>query len=344
MEKVDLGGKRELREMVEMPGYKVVAPKAEADKWIEKFKKMDEWSEIGIDHRVDVRGNEDAKTILGWLWGTGVASVIQRTTAADVSITQFTSGAQVFHKYNVKRGSWDWAVDFGRVEDAPLFKKYKEEDTNVSPEIYAPDVFVQWSGDVNYPFNFAHFNTAEMVCYAFMEHGVRQNVYPIDSQNVFFAARENYPRIGFLIGVTNLEIPGRQIREKHRYVHEKPNMVMEIFTPKEKALIAKTEQISAAEKFGMQEKLDNMLDKLKKGESPELERKSGIRTWYDNEFPRDSTLKRNLKWWDNHETDEQGFLVGYGEYEADEFSALLEGLGFSEVDEAQIFAKAPTKH
>jgi hypothetical protein len=340
MEKVDLGGKRERVEMVEMPGYQTLAPKENLDEWMKKFKKMDEWIEIGIDHRIDVRGNEDAKTILGWLWGTGVASFIQRTTAANLSITQFTSGPQVFHKYNIKRGGWDWAVDFGKVGENPLFKKYKDEDTDVAPEVYEPDVFMQWSGDANYPFSFAHLDTAEEVCAAFTEHGVKQIVYPLDAQNIFFVTRENYPRIAFLLGVINLEIPGRQIRDKHRYVYEKPNLVMSLYTPREKELIAKTEQISAAKKFGLEEKFDNLLAKLKKGEAPELERKPGVRTWFANEFPHDSTIRRTLQWWDKHETDEIGFLKGFGEFEADEFKAMLEELGYKEIDEERIFGKS----
>lgn len=341
MEKVDFGGKRELREMAEMEGYNVLAPRAELNEWLEKFNKMSEWDEIGIDHRVNVIGNEDAKTILKWLWGEGVASLIQRETAADVSIVQFITGVQCFHKFNVKKGWWDWEVTFGTVADDTLFIQWKKEDKESPPEIYNPDVFMQWSADVNYPFNFAHFSTCEQVCRAFMEHGVRQNVYGLDIQNVFFFARENYPRIGFLIGVSNLEIPGRQVREKHRYVQEKPNLVPEMFTPREKELIAKTEQVSAAEKYGMQEKLDTMIEKLKKGEAPELELKPGIRTWYINEIPRETTIRRTLKWWDRHQMDKTGVLLGFGEFEADEFSALLEELGYTEIDEEKIFAKAP---
>jgi len=316
-------------EMAELPGFKVLVPKGEEEKWQASFAMMKEWDDIGIEHRVNTTGDEVTAKILSWLWAKGVASVIQRTTAKDISTVQFIVGPQCFHKFNVGRGWWDWVAQPGTLGDnLEIIEKKAKGIPAPIKEYFEPDVFMQWSGDTNYPYNMAYFNTADEVCQAFSEHAERYNVYGLDIQNFFFFARENYPRIGFLIGVAMLNIPGRHVREKHRYVYEKPVKVPDKFTVMERELIAKTEQISAADKLEIREFLDQTLDGFKKGLLQEKQLLPGIRTWYTNEIPQEPTLRRNLDWCDSHPMDKQGILQGFGEYEAKEFEDTMAELGY----------------
>ena len=316
-------------EMAELPGFKVLVPKGEEEKWQASFAKMKEWDDIGIEHRLNTVGDEVAAKILSWLWANGVASVIQRTTAKDVSTVQFIVGTQCFHKFNVGRGWWDWVATPGTLGDDPeiIEKKAKGIPAPIK-EIFEPDVFVQWSGDTHYPYNMAYFNTADEVCQAFSEHAERNNVYGLDIQNFYFFTRENYPRIGHLVGVAMMNIPGRHVRDKHRYVYEKPVKVPDKFTRKERELIAKTEQISAADKLEIREILDQTLDELNKGLLKDKQLKPGIRTWYTNEIPHETFLRRNLEWCDRHRMDKNGVLEGYGEFEAKEFEDTMAEIGY----------------
>lgn len=334
MQKINI--KVNYQEVTELSGFKVLAPKGSEDKWQESFAKMNEWDEMGIKHRVNTVGDGLAAKILSWLWADGVASVIQRDTAKDVSTVQFIVGTQCFHKHNVGRGWWDWVARPGTLADDPeIIDKRKRGIPAPIKEIFEPDVFMQWSGDTNYPYNFAYFDTADEVCQAFSEHAERNNVYGLESQNFYFFTRENYPRIGFLIGVAGLNIPGRHVREKHRYMHEKPRMVPDKFTRKERELIAKTEQVSAADKLGIREQLDQLAEGMKKGEFKEKQLKSGVRTWYINEIPHNTLLRRNLEWWDRHSMDENGILANYGEFEAEEFEVTLSELGYYHSDQTK---------
>jgi hypothetical protein len=328
MEKVKINVK--MVEMSELPGYKVMAPKGKEEIWLENFRKMAEWDEIGIAKRYNTVGEELTPKILHWLWADGVSSVIQRLTAADVSTVQFIIGTQCFHKFNVGLGWWDWRATSGTLANDPHIIECKKKGIpSDQKEIFEPDIFMQWSGDTHYPFNFAYFSDADQVCQAFSEHAERGNVYGLEVQNFFFFTRENYPRIGYLVGVTGLNIPGRMVKEKHRYVQEKPKMVPDKFTHNERELIAKTEQISAVDKLGIRERLDQLLADLKAGKLEDKLLKPGVRTWHANEIPWESGLRRDLKWWDNHKMDENGVLENYGEFEAEEYEKLLKELGYS---------------
>lgn len=348
MEKVNLGGPRRKVEAVELPGYNIMVPKQLKERFLKQMKIYDEWSALGIQKRLDIKNpafSEYVTGIMNWLWSHGL-TFVQRFTAPDKSGVQFFGQPIMFHKFNIGQGD-EWTTRPGLLSEDPdvkplVGKRHKVETT--------PSTFMQWCGDVNYPFNFAHFETAIEGCMAFTESYERGWVYPLSSNSMMFTANYNFPRLATLIGTTDVSIPGVYVRQKHRKVLEKPKVVQYLFTPKEEIFYERDgKQWSAGEEVGLD--TVKLLEEVKAGKHNDKLTKPGVRTWFESELPHYHRVKKSLAYWrkdkmlgekdwwkDVNRCDENGEMIGFGEYEEEEWKAQIRKMGFTDqVDEDTIF-------
>ncbi|WP_028322862.1 hypothetical protein [Desulfatiglans anilini] len=355
LEKVDLGGDRRKVEVTELPGYNVLVPKQVKKRFLKSFKIYDELSELGIQKRLDLKDplwSEKVTGIMNWLWSHGL-TLVQRFTAPDKSGVQFFGQPIMFHKFNMGQGD-EWITRPGLLSEDPdvkplIGKRHPVETT--------PSTFMQWSGDVNYPFNFAHFETALEACMAFAESFERGWVYPLPSNNMIFTANYNFPRLGTLIGTNDCNIPGVYVRDKHRKVQEKPKKVQYLFTPKEEKWYEEHgRQWSAAKEVGLD--IDSLLEDLKAGKLDEHLTKPGKRTWFESEIPHYHRIQKGMGYWrkkkmlgeadwykELNRCGADGEMIGFGEFEAEEWRAQIKKMGFTEIDENAIFnAKSQPFH
>ncbi len=348
MEKVDLGGPRRKVEVVELPGYSIMVPKQLKDRFLKSMKKYDEWSALGIEKRLDIKHSDfyDRVTgIMNWLWSHGL-TFVQRFTAPDKSGVQFFGQPIMFHKFNMGQGD-EWITRPGLLTEDPDIKPMVGKRHPVET---TPSTFMQWTGDVNYPFNFAHFETAIEALMAFGESYERGWVYPLSTNSMMFTAKYNFPRLASLIGTTDVSIPGVYVKDKHRMVREKPRVVQYLFTPKEEAFYEKGgKQWSAAKEVGLD--VDKLLEEVKEGKHDDKLKKPGVRTWFESEIPHYHRIQKGVGYWrktkmigeadwwkEVNRCDENGEMIGFGEYEEEEWRAHIRQMGFTEhVDEDAIF-------
>ncbi|WP_456469468.1 hypothetical protein [Archaeoglobus sp.] len=375
MERVKLCGRR-MVEMVEVEGRKNLVPREIAEKFEEYYSKAEEWMKEGIRHRLDTRGEKFAEFIGEWLYG-GFFSLIMNGGHAwkeYLLTSNMQIGPAFVRKYTIHRGMRYSRTEFGWLpEDPKLGLSYAEKDwrdvkpipewdlkeesnTKKNPiNNGCCDVHMNWSSDINYPYCFAHVDDPYVFHFIWREAYEEGYTHPSPTQVPFKLASAYTFRLFWVLGHLNPKIPGRQVRFRHRMKLEKPNMQPDVWTEYEWRAMKEWATWKSAfeafmedeenrkyfkEKFGC-ETLDELLEKLKKGELKHLEAAPGVRTYLLDERPNWTPFMRIIYWWDeNYKVDPKtGYITNFGEFEPENMIEMLVSMGFPR-EQAEKVAKA----
>lgn len=350
MQKVDLGGERKRFKAVEFPRYGTVVREPLAEKAEKELERFEELTATGVMKRMDIthgKRRDEAAEMLEWLWSQGL-SMAQQMIAHGTSNIQLDGSPTVFHKYNLGQGN-QWNINPGLAIQDPEIKKFIGK---YPIELITPDTFMQWSGDINYPYNFAHFTHGEL-CLKGIELCMEKGwSYPLPPNNALWALRKGNGRLAGWIGGSGALLPGEQSIDKHKVVHEGGHTCRFIFTPKEEEYLKENGwdevQYSAGEKVGLD--MEQFYEDLVNGKYDDELLKPGIKVDYTAALPYQRTTRRSLAFWrgkkgmgepdwwkEKNRFDDDGIMIGFGEFEEEEFRERIKKMGYTEVDEEALF-------
>jgi hypothetical protein len=289
-------------------------------------------------------------------------------------------GPAFVRKYTAHRGYHYGETELGWLpEDPKLNLKYAEKDYRDLVEIpgwdleeetntkknpinnSCCDVHMNWSSDINYPYCFAGTDDPYLFQFLWREAMEEGYTYPSDVQTVCKSAVAGILRVLTVLGSLNPKIPGQHIRFRHRMKLEAPNMQPDPWTEWERKAVAEWGTTKSAfqafmekeenrkyfkEKFEC-ETLEELLEKLKRGELKDKEVASGVRTYFHDERPGYTRFKRDIYWWDaNYKVDPKtGVILNFGEVEQENMVKWVTGLGYNkEQAEAASHAQEPLDH
>ncbi len=124
----------------------------------------------------------------------------------NVSLLNFrASNGKWYHKTNVGRGS-DWICG-------------ADGTCQETGEPDGPDVSFYYKPELNYPFCFADCETEEELIQAFRREAIKGNIYVEMHKPLTVLAAKNYPIVGQILGVMNVNIipKHRTVNEKHQW-------------------------------------------------------------------------------------------------------------------------------
>lgn len=350
MEMVDLGGERKRYKAVELPRFQTVVPEPLADDAREQLGKMEDRAALGVEKRIDITKGirrKQAAAMLDWFYGEGL-SMAQQMIAPGCSSIQLQGNPVVFFKTNINQGL-NWRMGDGIVSRDPEVAAQKDK---LPKQLMRPDNFMNWSGDINHPFCFAHISRGEIVLKAIEIANERGWFIPMLANNGLWQNRKNNARLGGYIGALGTVIPGEQSMDKHKFYYEKDHTCRYLFTPKEEKFFKDRGwdnlQKSAAEEMDFD--IDAYFEELVAGKHDDELLKPGVKTDFSAAIPYQRTLRRSLgfwretkhldeeEWWNEKgRLDDDGVLIGFGEFEEEEFRERLKILGYTEVDEDALF-------
>jgi len=355
LQKVDLGGERKRFKAVELPRFNMVVREPLAEKAEKEIGRCEDFIATGVTKRIDItreeRGEESAK-ILEWLWSRGL-SMIQKVVAPGCSTILLHGNPRTFYKFNIGQEN-QWSIGHGYAFSEPKLKPLMGE---LRKEIRTPDTFMQWSGDMNYPYNFAHITSGEVLMKACEYAHSRGWFYPLPPNNDLWTSRKGNFRMAGWTGLAGALIPGEQSMDKHKYIHEKEHTCRWVYTPKEakyhKEIGYDKVQYSAGEHVGLD--MDQFYEDLVNGKHDDELLKPGVKADFSAAIPYQRTLRRSISFWrgkkslgepgwwkEKDRLNDDGVMVGFGEFEEEEFRERLKLLGYREVDEEALFkAKVP---
>lgn len=350
MKKVDLGGERKRFKAVELPRFQTIVPEPLAEDAKEQLGKMEDRVALGVQKRIDITKGirrKQAAAMLDWFYGEGL-SMAQQMIAPDSSSIQLQGNPVVFFKTNLGQGL-NWRMGDGIVSRDPAVSSQRGKIPN---ELVRPDNFMNWSGDINHPFCVAHISKGEIIL-KFIEISNEKGWFiPLLANNGLWQIRKNNPRLGGYIGAMGTVIPGEQCMDKHKHYYEKEHTCRYLFTPKEEKFFKDRGwddvQISAAEKMGFD--IDKYFEELAEGKHDDELLKPGVKTEFSSAIPYQRTLRRGMSFWrgkksmdepdwwkEKNRMDDEGVMIGFGEFEEEEFRERLKKLGYTEVDEEALF-------